>query len=125
MLTLFMHKKYNTLMQNIRRKGVLLIRAIEKRIEKHVDFFALREEIRKVGVNFITAGIVVYLYTTLQVQRFLLCFGLVSGLLFVVYFVCYWALLLGVIKRGYILVICTVDYGYDRHFFCRIFNYLS
>ena len=34
-----------------------------KRIEKHVSFPALKDELRKIGVNFITAGIVgVFVY---------------------------------------------------------------
>ncbi len=34
-----------------------------ERIKKHIDFSALKEESRKIGVNFITAGVVgVFIY---------------------------------------------------------------
>lgn len=30
----------------------------KKYIKRHIDFFALKDEVKKIGVNFITAGVV-------------------------------------------------------------------
>lgn len=67
-----------------------------KRIKKHLDFSALKEELKKLGVNFITAGVVgvfIYHYVGTNLASMLWA----SGLITVLGFTC---LCLGIRKTG-------------------------
>jgi hypothetical protein len=47
-----------------------------ERIEKHIDLEALKIEFRKIGTNFVTAGVVGVFINHYVGQSYLICFGL-------------------------------------------------